>query len=149
MKTFLAIGTLAAFCQSALGLNPGAYTIGSAALQDSQVLSEIDDANGPLVFSTKNNDSNQVWFFNPTGTYREFLIQSQNGGYINCGTIPGSPCFSGDEPEIYIVEQVTSHGYELVAKQTGYFLRADGQNLKIAEYDGGQPDEEFILTSIQ
>ncbi|KAJ5112014.1 hypothetical protein N7532_000059 [Penicillium argentinense] len=147
MKTVLTLGALAAIFQSAFALQGGSYTIGSADLASNQVLSDLGQANDPLVFSDKNNHPYQTWFFTARGSQRDFVIQNLSGGYINC-VEPGSPCVSGDEEEIYTVEQVTDNGYELVAKKTGYFLRADGQYLQLAEYNN-KPDEEFILTPTQ
>ncbi|KAL4894776.1 hypothetical protein BDV59DRAFT_164012 [Aspergillus ambiguus] len=148
MKTGLALAALAALFQSVFALREGSYTIGSANLADNQVLGDLGQANDPLVFSDKNNHPHQTWFFTGKGSQRDFVIQNLSGGYINCGAQPGAPCVSGDEEEVYTVEHVTDNGYELVAKKTGYFLRADGHKLQLAEYNN-MSDEEFILIPTQ
>jgi len=147
MKTALALGALAALCQSALALRDGTYTIGSAALPNNQVLSDGGEANRPLEFSIKSGHPFQSWFFTTRGSERDFVIENHSGGYIECGTEPGTTCVSGDDEQVYTVEQVSVNRYELVSKNTGYFLRAVDGGLQLAEYNNN-PDEQFILAPI-
>lgn len=147
MKITLAIGALVALCQSALALKDGTYSIGSAALQSNQVLTDVGQKE-ELEFSEKSNHPYQTWFFTNKGGERDFVIQNLSGGYIDCGEELGDFCISGDDEVVYTVEQVSDNGYELVSKSTGYFVRADGQGLHLAEWNN-EPDEEFILTPVQ
>lgn len=146
MKTFLALGALAALCQSAFSLEEGMYMIGSASLQSDEVLSETGDA-GDLVFGPQDDGSSQTWFFNSSGgnSQRDFLIQSILGDYINCGVDVGSPCSTGQQEEFYTAELVGDNSYQFVAKNSGYFLRAEGVQLQVAAWDQTR-NEEFILT---
>ncbi|KAJ5964887.1 uncharacterized protein N7479_004763 [Penicillium vulpinum] len=150
MKTFIALGALAALCQSAFGLTEGSYTIGSASLESNQVLSEIGQSNSPLGFSPINGDPSQTWLFTLAGSnnQRDFLIQNNLGSYINCGDEEGSPCLAGTREEVYTAELVGENSYQLVAKSSGYFLRADGGYLQLAGWDQ-TPNEEFVLLSTQ
>ena len=150
MKTFFALGALAALCQSALSLNEGTYTIGSELSQGYEILGETE-GQGPLSFSPKKNHPGQTWFFTPTGnSKRDFLIHNTLGGYINCSDQEGAQCFAGEEEEVYTVELAdeSKNSYELVAKKSGYFLRTDGDNLRVAAFDQS-PNERFILISTQ
>lgn len=148
MKTFLALGALAALCQSAFCLEDGIYMIGSATLPSSQVLGETDDI-GFLAFGPKNGHPGQSWIFNSSSgnNEREFLIQNYLGSYINCGVDEGSLCSAGDEEEFYTAELVSDNSYQLVAKNSGYFMRAQGLLLQLAAWDQ-TPNENFVLTAI-
>lgn len=149
MKTSLALGALAALCHSVFGLDEGAYTIGSASLQSNKVLSVSQDDGQSLSFSPNNEHANQVWFFthHQSDNKREFVINSTIGGYINCGKQKTSPCVLGDEPQVYTAELAGDDSYELVSKQSGYFLRAAGENLQIDEWDQSL-NEQFVLTRL-
>ncbi|OJJ07904.1 hypothetical protein ASPVEDRAFT_34082 [Aspergillus versicolor CBS 583.65] len=146
MKITLAIGALVALCQSALALKDGTYSIGSAALQSNKVLTDVGQ-NEELEFSEKSNNPYQTWFFTKKGGERDFVIQNLSGGYIDCGVEPGTHCVSGDDEEIYTVEQSIDGDYELVSKKTGYFLHAVDKGLQLAEWSPS-PEQEFILTPI-
>ncbi|KAJ5408828.1 hypothetical protein N7509_002711 [Penicillium cosmopolitanum] len=150
MKTFVALGALVALCHSAFGLDEGAYTIGSASLQSNKILSVNEEDGKTLSFSPDNNDGSQAWRFTRVefDNQRDFLINSTfSGGYINCGEQRDSPCVLGDEPQIFTAELVGDNSYELVSQPSGYFLRADGEKLQIAEWDQS-PDEQFVLTQV-
>ena len=149
MKAVLALGALAALFQSVFALEGGTYTIGSAALPADVVLMNVGPPPTPLGFDDKNIDPRQYWFFSAIDTSgRNFLIRHPSGAFINCGNEPGSPCVSGRVPEIYTVERVADNSYELISRRTGYFLRADGENLQLAEWNNN-PDEQFILTRVE
>lgn len=155
MRNLFALGALAALSQSTFALQSGTYTIGSASLEGdnsspSKTLawSETDGGDAsPLTFTPKSDNEDHFWFFTPVtfDSERDFLINSTFGGYINCGDEPGSPCFIGEEAEVYTAELAGDNTYELVLKRSGYFLRADGVNLQIAAWDQS-PNEQFILT---
>ncbi|BCS27718.1 RICIN domain-containing protein [Aspergillus puulaauensis] len=145
MKTALALGALAALCQSVLALTEGTYTIGAASLLADEVLGDEGEVGVPLTFSFANGSPFQKWSFATKGSEREFAIQNASGGYINCGVELGTPCVSGTEEQVYIVEEIQGNGYELVSKQTGYFLRTVKGALQLAEYNNNS-DEKFILT---
>ncbi|OQE27564.1 hypothetical protein PENSTE_c004G04528 [Penicillium steckii] len=151
MKTFFALGALAALCQSALSLKEGTYTIGSEITQGHEILGETE-GQGPLSFSPeRGNHPGQTWFFTPTqNSQRDFLIHNTFGGYINCGDQEGDECVAGDNKEVYTAELVNpkSKSYELVAKKSGFFLRTNGDSLQIAGFDQS-PEERFILTPTQ
>lgn len=146
MKTFFALSALAALCQSAFSLEEGPYTIGSASLEGSMVLGgQIDE---PLRFSPRNDDSGHIWNFTliDNNNQRDFLIRNDFGDFINCGDEAGSACLAGGEEEVYTAEVVGDNSYQLVAKKSGYFLRAEGEYLQLAAWDQ-TPNEEFVLTS--
>lgn len=146
MKTTLVLGALAALCQSAFALTSGTYTIGSAALSDTQVLTDVG-ADEPVEFAPKTGHPYQTWDFTNTDSQRDFLIQNLSGGYLNCGEELGTTCVSGDKEEVYALEQVTEEGYQLVAKSSGYFVRVVGEELQLAEF-ALDAEEEFILTPV-
>ncbi len=146
MKTTLILGALAALCQSAFALSSGTYTIGSAALSEDQVLTDVG-ADEPVKFAQKTGHPYETWDFKNTGSQRDFVIQNLSGGYLNCGVEPGSPCVSGDEEEVYALEQVSEQGYQLVAKSSGYFVRLFADELQLAPF-ATDPEEEFILTPV-
>lgn len=148
MKAAFALGALAALCQSAFSLKEGTYTIGSASLNPSLVLGETKTEGGPLEFTRKNGHPGQTWFLYRSGSSdREFFVNNTLGGYINCGTEIGSPCFAGEEPEIYTLEFAGDNKYEFVAKTSGYFLRVNADlDLELAEWDQSL-NEQFTLTS--
>lgn len=146
MKTTFILGALAALCQSAFALSSGTYTIGSAALSEDQVLTDVG-ADQPVEFAQKTGHPYETWDFKNTGSQRDFVIQNLSGGYLNCGEELGTTCVSGDNEEVYALEQVTEKGYQLVAKSSGYFVRVVGEELQLAEFDIA-PEEEFILTPV-
>ncbi|KAJ5764357.1 hypothetical protein N7533_003038 [Penicillium manginii] len=147
MKAFIALGALAALCHSAFGLDEGAYTIGSASLQSNKILSVNEEDGQSLSFSPNKGDGSQTWYFTRPDfdNNREFLINSTVGGYLNCPDQERSLCILGGEPQIYTAELANDNTYELISKQSGYFLRADGDNIQIAAWDQS-PDEQFVLT---
>ncbi|KAJ5973482.1 hypothetical protein N7481_010692 [Penicillium waksmanii] len=151
MKTFVALGALAALCHSVFGLDQGFYTIGSASLQSNKFLNVNEEDGTSLIFSLNNDEyGSQAWYFNllESGNGREFFINSTlSAGYINCGEQIKSPCFLGDEPQIFVAELAGEKSYELVSKESGYFLRADVENLQTAEWDQS-PNELFVLTPV-
>ncbi|CAI7675386.1 unnamed protein product [Penicillium manginii] len=130
MKAFIALGALAALCHSAFGLDEGAYTIGSASLQSNKILSVNEEDGQSLSFSPNKGDGSQTCTV---------------GGYLNCPDQERSLCILGGEPQIYTAELANDNTYELISKQSGYFLRADGDNIQIAAWDQS-PDEQFVLT---
>ncbi|KAK2767587.1 hypothetical protein FQN54_003745 [Arachnomyces sp. PD_36] len=143
MKTVLALGALAALFPSAFALTQGTYTIGSASLAKNQVLSKYTDVDH-LFFDQMNDLRLQTWNFLPRDDLNEFVIQNGDyQDYINCGAELGSLCTTGDKQEVYIVEQV-ENGYEFVSKESGYFLRVDGENLRVSEWNSS-PEQTLVL----
>ncbi|KAJ5992585.1 hypothetical protein N7451_008309 [Penicillium sp. IBT 35674x] len=144
MKSFLTLTALAAFCTSAYCFSEGTYRIGSASLEKSKVLTEVPGQED-LVFNTANGHPGQVWDFAPADKEGYFVITNTLGAYIDCPELD-SLCTAGEETMSYRPELVGDNTYELVASETGYFLRlADDNKLKLAEYEAG-PDQEFVLT---
>ncbi|KAJ5611917.1 hypothetical protein N7528_009022 [Penicillium herquei] len=148
MKTSIIL-TLAALCQSAFALKEGTYTIGSATLTNENVLKDIA-ADEPVEFGTKDGSPGETWFFTSSKVKKDtFTIASTLGGYVNCGETEGSVCIAGDnETQSYYVEKVANSTYQLVAENSGYFLRVNDDNkVVIASWDQS-PNEEFILTGV-
>ncbi|KAJ5113222.1 hypothetical protein N7456_001756 [Penicillium angulare] len=146
MKTFATLAfTLAALSQGALAFKEGTYTIGSAALH-SQVLTDVA-ADEPVVFDPANKTPHQTWFFTRSDVVKDaFTIASTLGGYVNCGEAEGSICVAGsNETQIYTPEKVSDTAYQLVSRDSGYFLRVENDQLVVAGWDQTQ-EEEFILT---
>ncbi|CAI7633774.1 unnamed protein product [Penicillium viridicatum] len=123
MKTSLVLSVLAALCQSAFSLEEGSYTIGSS-LESNEVLTQ-SGIGAALTFSAK-----------------------RDGNFINCGDEAGSPCILGSAKEVYTAELAGDNSYQLVAKKSGYFLRTEGDDLQLAEWDQS-PNEEFVLEPAQ
>ena len=147
MKAAFVLGALAALWQPAFSLREGTYTIGSASLNASLVLGETKTDGGPLEFARKNGHPGQTWFLDHSGSSdRDFLVQNTLGGYINCGQEAGSPCFAGEEPQVYTLEFAGDDKYEFVAQDSGYFLRVNkDRELELAGWDQS-PNEQFTLT---
>ncbi|KAJ5913154.1 hypothetical protein N7504_002037 [Penicillium tannophilum] len=144
MKSFFTLTALAAFCNSAYCFSEGTYTIGSASLEKTKVLTEVP-GQADLVFNTANGHPGQIWDFTPADQEDYFLITNTLGAYIDCPELD-SLCTAGEDPTSYRPELVRDNTYELVANGTGYFLRlADDSKLKLAGYEPG-PEQEFILT---
>ncbi|KAJ5709752.1 hypothetical protein N7493_010043 [Penicillium malachiteum] len=149
MKTSI-VFTLAALCQSAFALKEGTYTIGSATLANDNVLKDVA-ADQPVEFGAKDGNPGETWFFTGSKVKKDtFTIASTFGGYINCGEAEGSVCIAGDnETQSYYVEKVANSTYQLVAENSGYFLRVnDEKQVVIAGWDQ-TPNEDFILTEFQ
>ncbi|CAG8895333.1 unnamed protein product [Penicillium egyptiacum] len=150
MKNSFVLSVLAALCRSAFSLEEGSYTIGSASLESSVVLTQGDGIGGPLEFLPRENGGfHQTWYFTlKGGNPRDFLIVDPAGNFVNCGDEAGTLCVSGSEEQIYTAELVGDNRYQLVAKTSGYFLRAVGQDLQLAAWDQS-PNEEFVLESAE
>ena len=149
MKAAFVLGALAALWQPALSLREGTYMIGSASLDGSLVLGESKTGDGPLEFARKNGHPGQTWFLEHSGSNdRDFSVQNVLGGYINCGEEEaGSPCFAGEDPQVYTLEFAGDGKYEIVAKDSRYFLRVnENLQLELAEWDQS-PNEQFTPTS--
>lgn len=144
MKTSLVLSILATLCQSAFSLEEGSYTIGSS-LEDNEVLTQTG-IGGPVTFDAKRDgESSQTWHFTlSSDSKRDFLIADPAGNFINCGDEAGSPCILGSEQEVYTAELIGDDSYQLVAKKSGYFLRTDGDDLQLAEWDQS-PNEVFLF----
>ncbi|KAJ5281700.1 hypothetical protein N7478_007072 [Penicillium angulare] len=147
MRTFATLAcTLAALSQCAFAaFKEGTYTIGSAAL-DSQLLTDVA-ADEPVVFQDADGTPPQTWFFAPDQVVKDaFTITSTLGGSLNCGEAEGSVCVAGsNETQVYTPEKVSNTAYQLVSRDSGYFLRAENGQLVVAGWDQ-TPEEEFILT---
>ncbi|KAJ5536504.1 hypothetical protein N7513_009690 [Penicillium frequentans] len=144
MKSFLTLTALAALCNSAYCFSEGTYTIGSASLEKSKVLTEVPGQED-LVFDTANEYPGQIWEFTPADQKDYFLVTNTLGAYIECPALDNL-CTAGEDPTSYSPELVEDNKYELVANGTGYFLRlADDNKLKLAGYEAG-PEQRFILT---
>ena len=150
MKTSIVLSVLAALCQSAFSLEERSYTIGSSVEGNENEVLTQSGTNEPLIFSAKQDSgSSQTWSFTLSGeSKREFLIADSAGNFINCGDEAGSPCFAGSEEEVYTAELVGDSSYQLVAKNSGYFLRTDGGDLHLAGWDQ-TPNEVFVLKPTQ
>lgn len=144
MKTFLALGALAALFQSAF--SQMSFTIRPASLQDGKVLTATEQMGQPLTFSPKDGDGGpgQVWTL-VEGWNDEFLIRNEFGHYINCSfREPNSPCNAGQTEQVYVVRNLEDGISEFRLFPTPWFLRADGETLKLAREDQS-PNEQFIV----
>ncbi|KAJ5359618.1 uncharacterized protein N7496_012031 [Penicillium cataractarum] len=149
MKAAFALGALAALCQSAFSLSEGSYTIGSAALDPSLVLSETTANDGLLEFTQKEDDHpGQTWLLSRSGSSdRDFLVENILGGYLHCGDKPDYPCFTAEDPRIYTLEFAGENKYQFVAQGSGYFLRVnEKRELVLAVWDQSL-NEQLSLTS--
>lgn len=145
MRGIFALSALALFHSAHAAFREGTYSIGSATLPPSLVLTEID-ADGPLVFSQQQRRPSQVWDFIPKKDSPYFEIRNTLGGNINCGPGKGS-CLTGNQPQGYLPESLGDNKYELVAEDSGFFLRVgDNQEVYLAGWDQS-PNEQFVLTS--
>ncbi|KAJ5647253.1 hypothetical protein N7490_003625 [Penicillium lividum] len=146
MKSFLALGALAALCNSAYSLREGTYKIRSLGADANKVLAEVP-GQSELVFNVASQHPGQTWSFeSDPDNVGYFLISNILGAYIDCEA-EGSLCTAGEEPTSYRPELVSEadKSYELVANGTGYFLRyAEDDKLKLAGYDQGV-DQEFVF----
>lgn len=145
MKSFFALTALAALCNSAYCFEE-TYTIGSASLEKTKVLTQVSGQQD-LVFSTANGQPGQVWDFSPSTSKDKYFIQNNLGAYITCGSV-GSLCTAGDEAvSSFRIESIEGGKYELVDGESGYFLRlAEDNKLKLAEWEYNSLDQEFVLT---
>ncbi|KAJ5815596.1 hypothetical protein N7474_007373 [Penicillium riverlandense] len=151
MKTFLAVGLLAALCQSAFSLDEGIYQIGSASLSPSMVLTQNEDEDSnPIVFEVDTREFTQLWNITASNEFPEyFAIQALSGTYINCGTDEGTNCSLTDDPHLYKPEAVGDKAYELVEKESGYFLLVnDDRKLQLSNWDHS-PEEQFVFVEFQ
>ncbi|KAK6815932.1 hypothetical protein RU639_009024 [Aspergillus parasiticus] len=147
MKTFLALGALAALCQSAFSLEEGRYTIASVSLPTNPALTDLLP-DTPLTFLPSLGLQTQTWTFENADAEGDFYIQSANGGNLNCGTNEGSFCESEGAPEVFTVELVGDNTYRLVSKGSGYYLSVVGNLLQLAT-DDTSPKEQFVLSPVQ
>ncbi|KAJ5534449.1 hypothetical protein N7527_000703 [Penicillium freii] len=148
MKTSLVLSVLAALCQSAFSLEEGSYTIGSS-LESNEVLTQSGIGAALTFYAKRDGEFSQTWRFTPNSdSQRDFLIADPAGNFINCGDEAGSPCILGSAKEVYTAELVGDNSYQLVAKKSGYFLRTEGDDLQLAEWDQS-PNEVFVLEPAQ
>jgi hypothetical protein len=144
MKTFFAFSALA-LSQSAYALKEGTYTIGSAILEPSQVLTEIYRED-PLIFSEDRHNAGQVWIFYPTHD-GYFQIRNKKGGRLNCPGSEGSPCIIGDELQGFLPEFVGGNSYEIVVEGSGLLLWVEEDQQLYVDFWNQTLSEQFVLTA--
>ncbi|KAE8168577.1 hypothetical protein BDV40DRAFT_294529 [Aspergillus tamarii] len=140
MKTFLALGALAALFQSTSCLEAEVYKIRPAGGVSTRVLTDTGEPNAPLKFDIAVSvpgplsplgtsipgltelSSNQTWYFvpNPDANYQSvdgsfplanrFTITSVIGYNISCGNQVGSPCVSSSQPHTEYSVRTTRFG---------------------------------------
>ncbi|KAJ5761973.1 uncharacterized protein N7511_005355 [Penicillium nucicola] len=149
MKAFFGLGALAALCNSVYGLTSGTYTIESVISQGNLALTAHSSSPGiPLDFTEKHGDKSQIWDFHAItddADNKYFTVRNLRGAYIDCGTEQGSSCVTGQRSQAFTPEFVGDGKYELVAENSGYFLRSsdDGQ-LLLDGYDGSDSERFFL-----
>ncbi|KAE8370574.1 hypothetical protein BDV27DRAFT_151834 [Aspergillus caelatus] len=174
MKTFLVLGALAALFQSTSCLEAGTYKIRPAGGVSTRVLTDTGEPNAPVKFdiarwevldllgistqtNTKFEISGQRWHFLGNGKYDnygsttdfdQFVITSGIGYNITCGNQVGSPCVSGDKPQFYSVRKTSFGTYQIVDNESGYFLRASGEDEVHLAAEDNSIQEEFFLDKL-
>ncbi|KAE8138680.1 hypothetical protein BDV38DRAFT_281977 [Aspergillus pseudotamarii] len=134
MKTFLALGALVALFQSTSCLERGVYQIKPGTRFHPLVLTDIGDIGDALEFTAATGAPTQAWSFTPTdGNTDEFMIQNHQGSYLYCRKEVGSSCLAGKDPQTFIARRTLLGTYELVAKDSGYFIHSNSRWLEVAE----------------